>query len=461
METGERHRTENPDESDNIMINAQWYDTGVVRADITSSYWSPRLLFARRISPPPEPEFVFGPVQQLSASSGEIFSPVVAVSGLDVHVLWSQREAGLFYRRSTDGGLTFRPIQNLASGSPLGTQIVVNGSNIFIAWRPLNSGIFFRRSLDGGSTFEPVIAIEPNFVPGSQGPKLAASESMVAVVWDDNVDTFFRRSLDGGAIFGPKVNLSDTTTGSNFSQNALAVSGLTVAVVWPETSLNPQTGQSERAVLFRGSTDGGDTFGSIQNLSGTIIGNPPIPQVAASDSTIGVVWLNPSPTNRDVKYRGSINGGVTFGPTISLSDNVPGEFPKIAISECLVHTIWAPFSLFYRRSTDCGITFEPIEVFSASAHQNNIAAQDSIVAIIWQSPFGDTINDIFFVGSIDGGANFTEEQKLTESNGSAQLNANDSVYASQVGVGDSTIGVVWINNPFDNFEVFFREAVLP
>jgi hypothetical protein len=41
-------------EADNIMINAEWYGRGVKRADITSSFWSPRFLFARRILSPPE-----------------------------------------------------------------------------------------------------------------------------------------------------------------------------------------------------------------------------------------------------------------------------------------------------------------------------------------------------------------------------------------------------------------------
>jgi hypothetical protein len=41
-------------EADDIMINAQWYDTGIVRADISSNYWSSRLLFARRIISEPD-----------------------------------------------------------------------------------------------------------------------------------------------------------------------------------------------------------------------------------------------------------------------------------------------------------------------------------------------------------------------------------------------------------------------
>ncbi len=80
------------------------------------------------------------------------------------------------------------------------------------------------------------------------------------IVWwtnsSGNWEVMFRASTDGGQTFGDKINLSNSTDAE--SQNAeIAAAGRIVYVSWWET--NPETGSSES--VLRVSRDSGQTFG--------------------------------------------------------------------------------------------------------------------------------------------------------------------------------------------------------
>lgn len=93
----------------------------------------------------------------------------------------------------------------------------------------------------------------------------------VYIVWwtnkSENWEVMFRASTDGGQTFGDKINLSNST--DTESQNAeIVAAGDSVYVSWWETS--PITGSSES--VLRISTDAGQTFGPMLMLgtNGTI-----------------------------------------------------------------------------------------------------------------------------------------------------------------------------------------------
>lgn len=121
----------------------------------------------------------------------------------------------IIYRRSTDGGVSFgAPLGiNLSnnpgdSGSPV---VAVSGNNVYVVWfdgTPWNNEIFYRRSTDDGMNFESNINLsnKPQF--HSVNPEIAASGSIVHVVWDENFPGTinYAVSLDGGATFDPTLS---------------------------------------------------------------------------------------------------------------------------------------------------------------------------------------------------------------------------------------------------------------
>jgi hypothetical protein len=105
---------------------------------------------------------------------------------------------------------------------------------------------------------------------------MAASEedgNNVYIVWwtnrSGNWEVMFRASTDGGQTFGDKINLSNSPDTQSQTAEILAV-GNSVFVTWWELNENvhPHTNES----VLRVSTDAGQTFGPVINLgtNGTI-----------------------------------------------------------------------------------------------------------------------------------------------------------------------------------------------
>jgi hypothetical protein len=94
----------------------------------------------------------------------------------------------------------------------------------------------------------------------------------VYIVWwtnkSENWEVMFRASTDGGQTFGDKINLSNSSDIESQNAEIVAVGENNVYVSWWETSA--ETGSSES--VLRVSTDAGQTFGPILMLgtNGTI-----------------------------------------------------------------------------------------------------------------------------------------------------------------------------------------------
>lgn len=162
---------------------------------------------------------------------------------------------------------------------------------------------------------------------------IAASGNNVYVVWQDvlardNSELLFRRSIDGGGTFGSVINLSNSVVQS--IDPAIAAYGNNVYVVWRESKIDPK-------IRFRRSTDGGQTFNSAINLYiSTSSENIFSPVVAAVGDDVYVIWIYNSETPNfiTITLRRSTNFGGTFGSVANiagLSNNFGmGFYPDIS-----------------------------------------------------------------------------------------------------------------------------------
>ena len=124
----------------------------------------------------------FGPTRNLSNNDGLSIFPVVAISGNNVYVAWWDDSLGnseILYRRSTNNGASFGPIENLSNSEGVSTHpaIAASGNNMYVVWDDSTSGnaeILYRRSADGGANFSPTQILSAN-PGGSADPSIAAS----------------------------------------------------------------------------------------------------------------------------------------------------------------------------------------------------------------------------------------------------------------------------------------------
>lgn len=111
----------------------------------------------------------------------------------------------IYYRRSVDGGVTFSNIENLsltAFSESIRPKIAVSGQNIHIVWQEnVPSDIFYVRSLNGGNTFSsPGVNLSTNS-GNSEVPAIGVLDSNVYVVWRDSGSIVYRPSTDNGETF--------------------------------------------------------------------------------------------------------------------------------------------------------------------------------------------------------------------------------------------------------------------
>ena len=98
----------------------------------------------------------------------------------------------------------------------------------------------------------------------------------------------------------------------------IATSGNNVYITW---SSNKTTENFE--IMFRASTDGGNSFGPKINLSNSTKVDSVDPSIGAEGRNVYVSWweINDKDLTREPVFRASNDDGATFGPILKLASN--------------------------------------------------------------------------------------------------------------------------------------------
>lgn len=172
-------------------------------------------------------------------SHDQHYTPVISCDSGRAHVLWLGHDEdsadpkhsprSIYYRRSTDGGLTWDAKQDLVAGTGIPTDkltaqhtLVTDGDLVFALIHTNNSKMFLRKSSDGGVTFGPAVEVtDPageSLAVGAWWPVMKrVPTGTPGVTALDIVTTGLKRfrSLDDGASFqtsavGPVFSLHNS-----------------------------------------------------------------------------------------------------------------------------------------------------------------------------------------------------------------------------------------------------------
>jgi len=234
----------------------------------------------------------------------------------------------------------------------------------------------------------PVVNISPNSLAAimneNMGPCLAVNGDSLHVVWSDRHAAgsaiYYRHSLDTGLTWSRAIPITDTTGKASFP--VVAVSGANVHVVWMD-SLN-----GNRASRYTHSLDGGMTWGPVVTLD---TNTAFWPGVAVSGSTV-LVSLDKrlSATNTEVFFLRSLDNGTNWSSETQIS-NAPGrsEDQAMAVLGNDVHLSWndnrnGPMEIYYIHSKDLGVTW---------GLEAQITATDSYTTMV--SLFGSNVDVVY------------------------------------------------------------------
>jgi hypothetical protein len=319
-------------------------------------------IFYKRISSSYDPS---SPTRTLDGRDnvGGLFSPRsgdVTISGNTLHAAYGSGSA-ITHIKSEDDGATFGKITSLCTlctvpGDASDPSVAASGEHVYVVWaqdrHQIGDDIFFdeigyARSIDGGDSFADSTVLDT--ASGQDelilGPSIAASSDSIHIVWwkgsqESGIgNILYKKSIDGGDTFGNTIVLG---TGPMFGGQDIAVGrmGAIVHVVWSSTNPDGTTD-----IYHRRSIDGGISFGGIMNVSN----NPEAsfsPAISGAGNYVHVVWTNQVGASTaplfDIYYTRSTNNGIAFGDTMNLSNN-PGESlsPAIAVSGDNIYVVWS------------------------------------------------------------------------------------------------------------------------
>lgn len=259
---------------------------------------------------------------------------------------------------------------------------------------PGDVGIWVRRTTDAGDSWRPAVRISTIGTSAATRASVAADGQAVDAVWSEGGDCFYgpcalryARSTDGGRTFAASRRLSPA--GGLAGQAFVARSGARVVVAW--------TDAASGRLLVRVSSNGGKTFrpsvklGISSNAYYPNAGKDAFPAAAFSGKVILVTYFSSA---KVLKLRRSLDGGAKWTAAAKLSTNATasttptmaarGSGAVIAYGRSSAGVEWIAF----RRTTDYGATWKPAGVLSPSA---TLPARSPVLS--WN---GGTVRGVFF-----------------------------------------------------------------
>ncbi len=269
------------------------------------------------------------------------------------------------------------------------------------------------------------------------------------VVWGDdtsgNFEIYHMISTDGGATWGGVNNLSNAEYSVNPS---VAAEGSNIYVVWED--YNYTLGNYE--IFFSISTDDGATW-TLKNISENS-GASVSPSLAVDGSNIYVVWTDYTTGNAEIYLGMSTDGGATW-TLKNISQNSGASYvPSIAVDGSNIYVAWRDYTtgnaeIYLGMSTDGGAawTLKNISQTEGLSSNPSIAVNGSNIYVVWTESDENWNDEIYLSMSTDGGATWTFENLFF-------LESNSS--SPSVAAYGSNVYVVWSDDIYGNWDVVLR-----
>jgi hypothetical protein len=252
---------------------------------------------------------------------------------------------------------------------------------------------------------------------------------------------------------------------------ATASSGKNVYVVWQDDYFGQGVSYDKKNydILFSRSTDGGNSFENVTNLSNNIaLSGRPI--MTAFENKVYVVWMEDTLKDKQIWFRKSTNNGSTFDRAISISSghNIKDSIIPKAIAAFGNDTfvVWRQLeddgktgSILIKASNDSGNSFGEIKEVSSNAVYSSspkVAAFGNNVYVVWdvlhkEAEESNKTQGIFLAKSSDGGINFEDAIKV---------NGDEEFGEAQVAAYLNQVYVAWAGSVYDTKQsindIFFK-----
>ncbi len=281
----------------------------------------------------------------------------------------------------------------------------------------------------------------------------ASNGNIIHAVWYDNRDAnneiYYKRSTDGGLNWGTDTRLTNDVSFSELP--SIAVFGSIVHVVWDDQR------DGNKEIYYKHSTDGGITWTSDTRLTNDNAASGG-PSIALSESVVHIVWIDHRDGNYEVYYKQSTNAGINWGADIRLT-NAPFEkrAASLSISGSVIHVAWydyrdGNYEVYYKHSTDAGANWEADKRLTQNSGYSiypSISASGANVNIVWEDN-RDGNYEIYYKKSTNQGDTWGTDIRLTN-------NSASSIWPS-ISTSGSSVHVAWMDIRDGNYEIYYNRS---
>ncbi len=266
--------------------------------------------------------------------------PSVGVNGNLVHVVWKEEHTGVCYRKSIDGGNTWLQIDTLPNAGLSEPWIHVDGVNLYVVSGAGSGFQMFTKSTDNGNTWQPGQEVMHSCGHG----RIAKIDTVLVISHQDNpysVEIYCLRSFNDGQSWNDVLCISDYDSTSS-QIPAMTVDDIgSVHVTWYDYKYSPYPWTGD--IFYRASRDSGNTWEPIDSL--TMMHRAVASDILAESNNLHLVWEDDRHdfgNNFEIYYRMSTDLGQTWGPEVRLTDTLNwSRCPSLACDGQYLHLFWS------------------------------------------------------------------------------------------------------------------------
>lgn len=343
-------------------------------------------------------------------------------------------------------------------------SIAAFNSMVHVAWEDTRGvvpfpEIYYKRSTDFGLTWEPGKKLSD--MPAGSGPtypKLAVRDNFVHLVWAQyntiHDQVYYCRSSDDGGSFTGAIEISAPPADIKYPD--IAVFENHVHIVYLDIRLAPV-----QSIYYIRSDDNGNTWTleKLLTVDGQIAYKP---KIAVSGQNVFVSWNEQTNNPSEMCFIRSLDNGENWDPPVLLSNTgiILSQHDIAAANDHDVHVVWEDRrdggldEIYYKVSHDAGANWEPeIRLTFAALNSSNpsITAINDKIFLVWDDMMAGT-EQVYFMQSENGGVDWTEPLRLNENTGLAN-------YPSLAAFSDDVF-VAWTQGVvFDLKDVYFRRRI--
>ncbi len=178
--------------------------------------------------------------------------------------------------------------------------------------------------------------------------------------------------------------------------------------------------------------------------------------IAAEGNLVHVVWHDFRNFTWEVYYKRSTDGGLNWEPDVRLTNNAgQSDNASIFAKGSDVFVVWhdnsdGNFEIYYKCSTDGGTSWGSdirLTNDNSSSFHPSIFVYGSTIHVIWHD-YRDGNSEIYYKRSTNKGVTWEADKRISDGLGSSEF--------ASIAASGANINVAWRDNRRGNFEIYFK-----